>query len=172
MRDKIYIADKEFKTKKDLKIFVDNLISSFEIGIPISCDNPHFEFLFCLTKRHPDAGKKIGPGIQYYKMLLDDFRQKRLYLYRNDGSFDDISYNICITSNPRTDKSKEMELCRDLIHEQIQEFKKSFSEYVCNMCKLKIESKREAHADHIYPFYKIVSEFKSEKNCSKCINSP
>jgi hypothetical protein len=97
-REPIYLDDNKFKTKKDCKIFVKDIINNIIFNEIIDKDHKHFKIFLDLIKRHPNKENKIGEGVLYFVFLKDVFKLKRLYVMRLDNTLTELSWCKCIKS--------------------------------------------------------------------------
>lgn len=138
----------------------------------LSIDNKSTEHntLFELLKKHPDADKKIGCGVDYFYVQQSKWKknQYNFMIKRVDGSSVDFSFNKCL--HPERKTSKEINwglIFRNVVKDQTDAFRVSAFEavgeddkFVCSQTKLKFK-KIYSHVDHVYPltFDSILLEF-------------
>jgi hypothetical protein len=89
------IGRHEFRTKKALQEHFQALFLRHDPGQVIT--GPDHEDLLDLTAMHPEADYMIGPGIDHFRVMVDDFGIGRTFtIYWVDGRWTRISYRKCI----------------------------------------------------------------------------
>lgn len=160
--EKISIGKKTY-SKKQLTEQCRKILYRYEIGQML--DNEDSNFMTEVFKRHHNAKKKIGCGIQNIR-IIDQPPHRAFEIIRVDESSTDISYVKCI--NMKKERYDFKEACRNAVKEDINEFKKSEFEkkqdehkrMTCPETGEKI-SYENSHVDHEAPntFEKIVNDW-------------
>jgi len=160
-RRKVKFGNLEFKSQKDAKEYVRQLFES--IGTCYSLknkNNSHFNKVLDVLKRHPRASEKLDN--------LKDIEVKKcklgfaLFVIYNDGTSDDISWNMCITGREKSDSSKLKSALRYAIEDQIQDYKDENDTSYCNECFTPIYD--DLHIDHVIHFAKLVYDFNKTRS--------
>ena len=150
-----------FPTQTALKDYIREIVKQYpDEGI---LSDVHFSFVQSLIERHPQAETKIGAGL--HKIIIRRnpifWNNRGFHLFRIDGSDTDVSWVECLKATPHY--QKVMAAMRNLIRDQIVDFKQSFFENGGDLCVLTGEfiDPSSAHVDHIAPatFQNLVLEF-------------
>lgn len=163
---KVTVAGRVFATRSDadneyrklLKLPVDSI---FYPG------GAEFAFLFGYLQTHTDAVSKIGPGVSFFRVILNALGGGHgIEVARADGSTIGFSYKECLRNKPKNNHASDFaSTCRLEIAEQISDFKAaafSTPSVPCAVC-YKPVSASACEIDHKPPntFTVLVSEFKS-----------
>lgn len=92
-RAEIVVANESFGTKKALEEKLKSILHAAALGVELG--EPEHSFLLCVLFRHPEALKKIGPGVRAFRVVTSEFRNRCFEAVRVDGSFSDFSYMKC-----------------------------------------------------------------------------
>tara|TARA_B110000046_G_C12920816_1_gene367058 strand:+ start:141 stop:884 length:744 start_codon:yes stop_codon:yes gene_type:complete len=161
------VADKTFKTKKELTAHVRQLLKQYEYGDKIKGKDD--VFMRCLINKHAKSEEKIGCGIKeiVVRKSRKNHLDKVVYIIRIDGSETDISWTKCITNPPPSSQVKDAARC--LIRSQIDDFKKQCfagnDTVICPITKIEID-KYLCAIDHCYPetFDRIFEDWCASEN--------
>ena len=89
------IGEHLFSSRKDALEHFRALFLRYVPGEVVT--GPDHEDLLALTERHPDATYMIGPGVDHFRIKLDNFKEGRTYtIHWVDGGSTVISYRKCI----------------------------------------------------------------------------
>jgi hypothetical protein len=115
----VRIGKEVFKAKKDLLARLKEMLHAAPLGVEL--DLPQHEFLMELLKRHPEAKKKIGPGVKAFRVTTSEFKNRCFEVIREDGTETDFSYLKCVSE--KTAWSEFTHALRDLVKHQVWEAK-------------------------------------------------
>ena len=161
---KVTVAGRCFATRSDadneyrklLKLPVDTV---FYPG------SDEFAFLLGYLQTHPDADSKIGPGISFFRIVMNALGGGHgMEVARLDGSTIGFSYRECLRNRPKNNYASDFaRTCRVEIAGQISNFKTaaySNPSVSCAVCYLPV-SARDCEIDHKPPntFSTLVSNF-------------
>ena len=135
------------------------ILSSYELGARVSQE--HFDILYTLLQRHPNAAEKIGSGVHYFSVGNGDYGTHCFYIHRNDDTVIDFSFRACF--NARSDNFSKA--ARKAVELSIKKFRNTLPEsFVCPIDGSAL-TRHSAHIDHAPPhtFRKIVSKFLTER---------
>ena len=140
----------EFTSVSSLTNYTRTLLK--QLGICESIKNTNmntFNFLFELIKNHPSYDEKIE-DFQDFSVTINDKNKKALELniIKSDGTFDVISWLCCCSGKPRSYKDLFNKCLRNIIKQQIFEYKNKHNTNICELCK---KHNNNIHIDH----YKI-----------------
>ena len=110
-KEKYYIGDLGFKTKKECETYTRNIINSLEI-VKITKDHKYFSFFEDLLKNHLDYDDKRGTGIDYFYIQRNPLnsRQYQPMIKRLDGSYISFSWiHCCQFKEPKPIEPKPIE---------------------------------------------------------------
>ena len=154
----IKIGKEEFRTKKQATEYIRGLVNAEEINTPFKSD------FFCdLIKLHQESEKKIGCGVDSFKIVFHKkWKNRGVILIRKDGSETDFSWTACLT--PRNDKSNALAAARNEIVDQINSFRTLQFKKI-NTCPVTGEDlHKNCHVDH-HPisFHTLFNDWMSSK---------
>jgi hypothetical protein len=160
MAKKVIIGNKEFRSQKDAEQDIRNIFNNIGICNSIKNETDKFSYIFELVKRHPDFIRKCNNLIDF-KLVANKLNKKafELNIVKKDGSVEDISWRLCITGKPKTDKHELMSALRYSIEDQIKEYRDSVCIDKCMLCNEYINN--DINIDHIIHFEKLVNDFHS-----------
>lgn len=170
MGKKYLINGIEFKTKKSLKEYVDNIKKKYPLGQSIRNSNfEDFEFLCEFFKLHYEYDIKKGVGIQDIIVERNtNFQMDTcFYIVRLDGSKIDISVKVCLDgTNKDTPESLLTIACRNVTRPYLQQFRENYFRTtskelcICPITGIQL-TWNNSDTDHAYPqtFKQIVSDF-------------
>lgn len=115
----VRIGKEVFKTKKDLLARLREMLHAAPLGVEL--DLPQHEFLMEMLARHPEAKKKIGPGVKAFRVTTSEFKNRCFEVIRVDGTETDFSYLKCVTE--KTAWSEFTHALRESVKQQIWEAK-------------------------------------------------
>lgn len=149
----IYFNDKEYKTKKAFKEYIQNLIKN-EIGL---CDSlkstKYWNEILKLMSRHPEFDDKT-------KDLKDVMIRNSMYgnielcIINNDDTLTTFSYLTAIDAKGNSPKCELSSACREAIQYQINNYRYNNHLECVNCGELE-----NIEIDHIIPFCKIRDDF-------------
>lgn len=94
-RGPLLIGPRIFSTQRDATEHFQALFLRYAPGEVVT--GPDHEDLLALTERHPDAAHMIGPGIDHFRVKLDEYGSGRTFtIHWVDGGSTLISYRKCI----------------------------------------------------------------------------
>lgn len=93
MREDLIVAGLTFRTKKALE---EKLKAILHAAVPgVELDEPDHSFLLCVLFRHPEAVKKIGPGVRAFRVTTSKYKNRCFEAVRVDGTTAEFSYVRC-----------------------------------------------------------------------------
>lgn len=126
-------------------------------------DPEDVRFLVDLLLLHPHADQKVGPGVQYFTVEMNQHGTAGFWLTRVDGTRTDWSFVACLT--PPTHRKEVLSALRTAIQDQIWAFRDSCFlsafEIACVVTQERI-TRETAHVDHEKPFADLVEMWLSE----------
>lgn len=164
----VQVGSETFKTKKALGERVRAILYGASIGVEL--DAAEHSFLLALLGRHPNAAKKIGPGVRAFRVTASLYGNRCFEILRVDGTETDFSYLKCVT--PKTTWSEFLHAMRRAIGDQIFDFKNDTFGWpetlVCPLSGATI-TRDQAHVDHVYPdtFEALVDAFVEEEKLDR-----
>lgn len=94
MSKSLVICDMTFERKKDLEIFLKEMLNRYDLGDKVSSQDQ--AFLTGVLQRHPDATLKIGCGIESFSVRSADYGTRCFWVNRLDKSTEKFSFRSCI----------------------------------------------------------------------------
>lgn len=149
---KITIGSRAFSSKRDAKEFFTSRLKNYWGKTLLPEDD---ELLFNLFKRHPEFTTKFGKPAKVKFSPTSENKSTHITIKYDDGTLDDISWNLCIHQNRRALDIANM---RKLIEHQVKKFKLSQKELSCAECN----SATDIHVDHVVSFKTLLEKFKVE----------
>lgn len=149
----------EYKSKKELldrlKSYLQNAPTG-EITNKLAVKKMHL-----LIAMHPEANRKIGVGIEYFRIERNALGSGRgLKLIRTDGSEDTFSYKRCITGAVQSPHGKVCEALRFAVRAQLIAFRDSLGlPVMCSISGAIITDRKDLHIDHKEPFWILLERF-------------
>jgi len=159
MKQKYYIGELEFKTKKECEDYTRNIINNLGCCI-INNDHSHFAFFNNLLKNHPNCDDKIGYGIDYFYIQPNPLVKKyyQTMIKRLDGTIIDFSWVYCCKFKERTATDNLLKAMRTAIKDVVIDFKRSQRKLICNFCKTETELYENYHVDHENPSFQALKD--------------
>jgi hypothetical protein len=155
----IQIGEKLFATKEEAKKAIQEILYRYKPRQELSPEDA--EFIADVVSLHPEADKKIGPGIKaVFVCNVEGYASRGFFLRRSDDSIEQFSFNKCL--HPPSQKDLVVKALRQLVVDQILAFKKNaFSETRVIRCPLtgKDVTQEDCHVDHVIPFRDLVEMF-------------
>lgn len=112
----------EYKSKKELLERLKNYLQKAPIGV--TTNKLAVKKMHLLIAMHPEASRKIGVGIDHFKIVRNALGAGRgIRLVRTDGSEDAISYKRCITGLVQSPHGKVCEALRFAVRSQLIAFR-------------------------------------------------
>ncbi|MFH4432823.1 DCL family protein [Vibrio diabolicus] len=123
-----------------------------------------------LLMLHPDAERKIGSGINGFKVERNyQGSGKSFVVIRKDYSEERFSYKSCIDGTVATRRSMALEALRFCVRSQMADYRSSIVlPTECGITGKVINSISELHIDHVEPFSVLVKQFCKEYGISLC----
>jgi len=116
--------------------------------------------LHLLLALHPDAERKIGAGIDHFRIARNELSGRGFRLVRSDGSEETFSYTKCITGITQSPYGKACEALRFAVRPQLDVFR---SQLVfparCAITGDPIVHPNDLHVDHKTPFWRLLAQF-------------
>ncbi len=94
MSKSLVICGELFERKKDLELFLKEMLNRYELGDKLNSQDQLF--LSDVLKRHPDAASKIGCGIESFSVRSAEYGTRCFWVNRLDNSTDKFSFRSCI----------------------------------------------------------------------------
>ena len=159
MKQKYYIGELEFKTKKECENYTRNVINNLGCCI-INKDHTLFNFFDNLIKNHPECDAKKGIGIDYFYIQPNSFVKKfyETMIKRLDGSETDFSWVYCCKFKERTTSDNLLMSMRTAIKDDIIKYKQKQCKLICNFCKTENEVYENYHVDHHNPSFQTLKD--------------
>lgn len=159
MKQKYYIGDLGFKTKKECKNYTSELINSLGCCI-INKDSLHYNFFNNLLKNHPKEEEKKSVGIDYFYIVPNPMRKKcyQTMIKRIDDSIIDFSWVYCCKFKERTVAEELVRSMRSALKDDITKYKRSQTKLICNYCKSVDELYEDFHVDHDDPSFRTIKD--------------
>ena len=160
MKNKYFIGDLEFSSKKKCEDFTRSKINSLGC-CRIGKDDQDFIFFYNLLKNHPNFNDKQGSGIDYFYIIQNQMWGKgyATMIKRTDGSNVDFSWVYCCQFKERTVMDQLTAAMRSSISKYAIEFKKR-NKLICSICNVKNLEYFKYHVDHLNPpFCKLKDDF-------------
>lgn len=119
--------------------------------------------LHLLLALHPDAGRKIGVGVDHFYLERNQLAGRGLRLLRVDGTIDSFSYKRCITGITQSHHGKVCEALRFAVRLQIDTFRARLGWPVnCAITGREIRHSNDLQIDHKVAFWRILDKFSRE----------
>jgi len=113
-----------------------------------------------LVALHPDAERKVGAGIESFKIVRNEGSGQGIHFVRVDGTEDTFSYHKCIMGIPQSPYGKVCEALRFAVRPQLSAFRANLTLPIpCAISGVTIKVHRELHIDHKEPFWKLLRAF-------------
>ena len=157
MKQKYFIGDREFKTKKSCEEFTRTII--IKLGCcTINKRHTEFNFFNNLIENHPESDLKKGVGIDYFFIIHNPLSPKsyQTMIKRIDGSETDFSWVYCCKFKERTIADYLKMALRTAIKDEVMAFRKKQSKIICNYCKT--ETAETYHVDHETPTFQMLAD--------------
>jgi hypothetical protein len=149
----------EYESKKALLNVLKSYLQSAPAG---AITNRHaIKKLHLLIALHPDAERKIGVGVDHFKIKRNALGAGNgFWLVRSDGSEDSFSYERCITGVPQSPHGKVCEALRFVVRPQMQAFRDALGLPIkCSVTGADIIHRKDLHIDHKEPFCNLLERF-------------
>ena len=159
MKQKYYIGDLEFKTKKECETYTRNIINNLGCCI-IKKDHIQFNFFLNLLQNHPDYDFKKGVGVDYFYIQPNPLVKKyfQTMIKRLDGSEIDFSWVYCCQFKDRTTSYNLTVSMRRAISDDTINYKQKQSKLICKFCLTEDENYENYHVDHHNPSFKTLKD--------------
>lgn len=159
MKQKYYIGELEFKTKKECENYTRKIINNLGCCI-INKDHPQFIFFDNLIQNHPECDDKKGIGIDYFYIQPNNLVKKyyQTMIKRLDESETDFSWVYCCQFKERTVSDDLLKSMRTAIKDDVIKYKQRQSKLICNFCKTENELYENYHVDHYNPSFQTIKD--------------
>jgi len=117
--------------------------------------------LHLLIALHPDAERKIGSGVDHFKVERNALGAGQgLWLVRSDGTEASFSYKRCITGVRQSSYGKVCEALRFSVRSQLIAFRETLQiPAKCAISGKDIVHRSDLHIDHQIPFWRLLQDF-------------
>jgi hypothetical protein len=159
----ITVANKKFKTKKQLECFARDFLTEND-GKEIFIGEYGSKFLYDLVSRHPEKNNKIKEPIQKFIIHRNFGGHIALSFVDKEGE-KSIGWRKCVNQRINSYKANLREVCRNETKGQIQLYKDmNYHDGIkCGDCSSILLSREHAHVDHkTIPFRDIFESFYKE----------
>ncbi|NWB99597.1 DCL family protein [Pseudomonas gingeri] len=149
----------EYTSKKALLDGLKSYLQHVSVGV---ITNPHaIKKLHLLIAMHPDAERKIGVGVDHFKIKRNALGAgSGFWLVRSDGNEESFSYERCITGAVQSPHSKVCEALRFAVRDQMRAFRDGLGLPArCSVSGVDILKRKDLHIDHKYPFWILLEKF-------------
>ncbi|MEE4075177.1 DCL family protein [Pseudomonas viridiflava] len=120
--------------------------------------------LHLLLELHPDAQRKIGVGVDHFRIDRNELAGRGLRVVRLDGSNDSFSYKRCITGVTQSHHGKVCEALRFAVRPQLDDFRARLVWPVaCAITGEEIAHVNDLHIDHKVAFWRLLERFCHEE---------
>ena len=159
MKQKYYIGELEFKTKKDCEKYTRNIINNLGCCI-IKKEHSQYSFFDNLIKNHPECDEKKGVGIDYFYIKQNILNKKGygMMIKRLDGSDIEFSWVLCCQFKERTASNNLIRAMREAIKFDTIGYKLKQNKLICNFCKNENELYENYHVDHHNPSFQTLKD--------------
>lgn len=159
MKQTYFIGEQEFQTKGECQTYTRQIITNLGCGI-IHKDHPHFLFFVHLLQNHPKCNEKMGVGIDYFCIQLNNMKKNNYEtkIKRLDGSEMVFSWNQCCEFKKRTASNDLFNAMRTAIKDDIIHYKQSQRKLICCFCKTENELYENYHVDHHNPSFQTIKD--------------
>jgi hypothetical protein len=147
----IYIGDKTFSSKVELRKYTKNLIYD-NINTSIKPHDNLWSFFIELFKRHPE--RDFYGEIQQIDLIKNLGNYFKVCVYTKCKGLHSISIERCVTALPMTPLEKLNKVMRHLIQPEIDNYKLDNTE-----CCFKCKTLENLQTDHETPFSKLRDDF-------------
>lgn len=161
----INVANKTFKTKKQLECFTRDFLTEND-GKEIVIGQYGYKFLCDLIGRHPERPRKVSGVINRFKIHRNMGGHIALSFIDEEGE-KSIGWRKCVSQKQDTWLSNIKEVCRQEITSQVQSYKDLhyYDDMPCPLCLRPIPTRKQAQVDHkTIPFREIFKSFIDEYN--------
>lgn len=165
-RGPLLIGPRIFSTQREATEHFQALFGRYAPGEVVI--GPDHDDLLALTERHPDAGYMFGPGIDHFRIKLDEYGTGRTFtIHWIDGEWTLISYRKCI-SGQTPHRTQVRNAFRPVIARDIEEWRRAYFRLLedetgrvpCAISGVLLRP-GEGQVDHIHPdtFSSLVDRF-------------
>ncbi|ARD13737.1 MULTISPECIES: DCL family protein [Pseudomonas] len=148
----------EYRSKQELLERLKHFVRTADIGEVI---HPvAIQKLRLLLALHPDADRKIGVGVDHFRIDRNDLAGQGLRVVRLDGSTDNFSYKRCVTGVAQSHHGKVCEALRFVVRPQLDAFRAGLVWPVrCGITGSIIAHANDLHIDHKVAFWRLLEQF-------------
>lgn len=91
------LGGKRFETWRTVADYAQIVLHRSLVGVALEGEDG--AFVRDLFAFHPEAVKKVGPGIDFFYVgIMPGWGTRNFFVYRSDGTFDNFSIKKCIES--------------------------------------------------------------------------
>lgn len=145
----------EYPSKQALLERLKHFIRTADLGRitqPVAVQKLHL-----LLALHPDADRKIGTGVDHFRLERNPLAGRGLHLVRLDGSTDSFSYKRCITGVTQSHHGKVCEALRFVVRPQMDAFRAGLVwPLKCAITGVEIAHPNDLHIDHKVAFWRLL----------------
>jgi hypothetical protein len=153
------IGTQVFARKKDAVDRIKTVLQGTPPGASLDSDN--LALVLDLLQMHPDADRKMGPGIRAIRVEKNGAQdwQRSFVVHRTDGSIEDFSYQKCLATSAATvQRMDALKSLRRAIKPQIDAFRQGLPERsVCAITGAAL-ARNAGHIDHADPPFSTLAE--------------
>lgn len=149
----------EYKSKKELLDRLKDYLQKAPAGV--ITNKLAVKKLHLLLAMHPDADRKIGVGIDHFRIERNALGAgKGIWLVRVDVSEDTFSYKRCITGVVQSSHGKVCEALRFAVRPQLAAFRDALAlPVLCAASGVIITERKDLHIAHREPFWILLERF-------------
>lgn len=155
----------EYPSKQALMERLKHFILTADLGRitqPVAIQKLHL-----LLALHPDAARKIGVGVDHFRLERNALAGRGLHLVRLDGSTDSFSYKRCITGVAQSQHGKVCEALRFVVRPQLDAYRAGLQWPLrCAITGIEITHPNDLHIDHKWAFWRLLELFCIEQQIS------
>ena len=162
MAKTIIIHNVQYNTQKAAIDGTRKFLLSIESIGEIYPTSQAWDYLNALVRRHPEYESKCGVGIAAFVICRNLSGYIALNIKCIDDTRVDISWRICVTTQPNTPLKNLFSAMRLAIQPQIRRYRNEQITTNCDICGKTIESSDDIHIDHEIPFKSLADRFLKE----------
>lgn len=153
----------KFNSQKEAKVYIKSVLSSIGFCSSVKAadirNKTHkYNVLMNILQRHPESSKKLA-NVKDIKIIPNKMNKIdfEINLVKEDDTIEDISYNVCVTGKPKSNRQELLSALRYSIQNQIFDFRNNNNTDFCDLCKKPTDG--ILHIDHVVEFHKLVDDF-------------
>lgn len=163
----IMVHGTSFRTKTALRDYVRKKLARIQCTSDLrTADKDFYRFVLALFERHPNVHAKLEKGVARIQVseVGRSARGDRYYgfvLNYEDGTRDDISWQVCVTGKSRSNRIIAMAAMRQAIQDQIWAFRADVDmrTWLCPLCGCGRDGGGADQVDHEIPFCTLADAF-------------